>query len=57
MSYSVGSAGFAGGKLEADIPALTYPSCEQMTIGEDWEATAAKKKGSSSVVPRPSCYI
>lgn len=45
MSYSVGSAGFAGGKLEADIPALTYPSCEQMTIGEDWEATAAKKKG------------
>ena len=56
MSYSVGSAGFAGGKLEADIPALTYLSCEQMTIGEDWEATAAKKR-SSSVVLRPSCYI
>lgn len=42
MSYFVGSAGFAGGKLKANILALTYPNCKHMAIKGGWEATAAK---------------
>jgi hypothetical protein len=41
MSYFVGSAGFAGGKLNANNLALTYPNCKHMAIKGGWEATAA----------------